>query len=240
MKKKVYLLAILAALTLVPTAYALSETFLDNFDDGNANGWWLGYSTANPSIYGNWWVEDGVLRQQKPGDGYTALVENIELTDQTVETDLKLDGFGCYGGIVLWFQDIYHRVNIRVYPATNRVYVGEIGDGVSASQYYITDLSTSTWYKLRAEVDSTSGNLDVYLDDNYLFTYTLTTPNRIGQTGVFNGNSSEGASFDNFSITGEGVLTDKRQCDNEGWQLFASPTFKNQGGCISYIRTKSK
>jgi hypothetical protein len=39
----------------------------------------------------------------------------------------------------------------------------------------------------------------VYVDDNLLFSHTLTIPNRIGQTGLINGNV--GGTFDNFKLT---------------------------------------
>lgn len=47
-------------------------------------------------------------------------------------------------------------------------------------------------------MDSLSGELAVYIDNNYLFTYNAITPYHTGQSGVFSGNA--GAYFDNFLI----------------------------------------
>jgi hypothetical protein len=37
-----------------------------------------------------------------------------------------------------------------------------------------------------------------------------------------------------------GPPTNKDQCKNGGWQSFTTPTFKNQGDCVSYVATNGK
>ena len=89
----------------------------------------------------------------------------------------------------------------RVYPATGGIWVHEEINRVITSTYYPTDQrpSTYTWYNLSVDVSGESGEVDVFLDGIYIFSHTFSTPNRTGHTGVYNGNSSEGAYFDNFS-----------------------------------------
>ena len=240
MMRKIFLITLAVVVIIIVTVSpAYAGTFFDDFNDGNADGWWLGYSLARPSVYGNWRVENGELVQNQAGDGFIALVENYQISDQTVETDLKLNGPAGYGGIMLWFQDDDNWVNIRVYPAVKRVYVGEYIDRVPTYVYYSTELRNNTWHKLKVEANSSNGNIQVYIDDVYLLTYIATTPNRIGQTGVFNGNSggSSGGKFDNFSIIADSILTDKDQCKGDGWKMFSNPTFKSQGECVSYLES---
>ena len=69
---------------------------------------------------------------------------------------------------------------------------------------------------------------------------------RIVKTAIFRtgGAASATAGFgylvDNFSTLSGPVLvgppTNKDQCKKDGWKTFNSPTFTNQGQCVSYVQ----
>ncbi len=48
----VLMLALAASILFLSNAQA--AMLIDDFNDGNADGWWFGPSHANPSNYGNW------------------------------------------------------------------------------------------------------------------------------------------------------------------------------------------
>lgn len=221
---------------VVAPAYA--GTFSDNFDDGNANGWWLGYSLANPTNNGNWRVENGELVQDTGYDGVIALIENQQFSDQIIETNVKLNGPSGGGGLIFWSQDNNNWTHAIVYPAGGFIEVHEHINGVTYGVHFpYPSLANDTWYDLKVDADSTSGDIKVYLDGNYLLTYTATAPIRTGQSGVLNGNA--GGYFDNFTITSDSIvdpLTDKKQCKNNGWKTFINPSFQNQGACVNYLK----
>jgi hypothetical protein len=229
-KSAILILTITLTFVLISSVQALAYTFFDEFNGGDADGWFLGYSLHTPWIEGNWRVEDGMLVQDQAGDGFFALVENLELSDQIVEVDVKFNGPAGYGGIMIWFQDDGNFVTIRLYPPVHRIFIGKSIDGTFTYDYYTVEANENTWYTLKVDADATSGDLIVYLDDAYLFTHNVTTPNRTGQTGVFDGNS--GGYFDNFIIN---PLSDKAQCKDGGWRIFYNPIFNNQGDCMRYL-----
>ncbi len=139
-----------------------------------------------------------MLVQDKQGDGFIGLLDNFYMSDQVVETRLKFNGPAGYGGIIFWLQNYQNSVNINVYPGSGGIWGSEIINGVGYATFYPYDINynDNLWYTLKVEADSISGNILVYVNDVYLFTYTATTPNRTGQTGLINGNS--GGYFDNF------------------------------------------
>jgi hypothetical protein len=221
-------------LTATP-AYA--GTFSDNFDDGNADGWWLGYSIGQPTLYGNWRVENGELAQDTGLDGVIALVENYQFTNQTVKTDLKLNGPSGGGGITLWFQNNNTLAYVGLSNETLTVAEVENGTWHSTPYFYPFSINENRWVNLKVEVDSSNGEIDVYIDNEYVLTHQLTTSHRMGQTGVIHGNA--GGYFDNFMITSNSILDPlggKDQCKNGGWSLFQYPTFRNQGACVNYLK----
>ena len=89
MKKTLLVPTGLFLLFLFFSTPALAATFFDDFNDGNTNGWWFGPSLKEPLVFGNWHVEDGVLLQDVGGDGFNSLIENLYLSNQTVETRLN-------------------------------------------------------------------------------------------------------------------------------------------------------
>ncbi len=233
----VIVLTVLFGFSVTPT-YAGS--FSDNFNDGNANGWWLGYSLANPANNGNWRVENGELVQDTGFDGVIALLENQQFSDQITTADVKLNDPSGGGGLVFWFQDNNNWTHAIAYPAGGFIELHEHINGVTYGVHYAyPSLVNNTWYNLKVDANSTNGDIKVYLDNNYLFTYTATASIRTGQTGVINGNA--GGYFDNFAITSNSIvdpLVNKAQCKNGGWKVYTNPTFKNQGACVSYLESK--
>ena len=233
--KIIYIIIAIILLLGITTSPVNAATFSDNFDDGNADGWWLGYSLSFPSHNGNWRVENGELVQDTGYDGVIALVENQQFSDQTIETQLKVNGPSGGDGVLMWYKDDNNLVFVGV--SGGAVGVSENNEGVwTGYSYDLTSFTFDTWYNLKVVVDSVNGNLDVYLDNSYLFTYPVSTLNRFGQSGVMNGNA--GGYFDNFSITTPPTiepLSDKDQCKNDGWIIFNNPLFKNQGDCVSFL-----
>lgn len=98
-KTRIYITTLLLILTIFVSPVQ-AATLIDDFNDGNADGWWFGPSHANPNVYGNWRVENGVLVQDVGGDGMIALLENYYISDQTTETQIKYNDPAGYGGVV--------------------------------------------------------------------------------------------------------------------------------------------
>ena len=105
------------------------------------------------------------------------------------------------------------------------------GDGIP--QYKNTLYSTFT----SDDASTNTGFVYDVVNDNYMLTYSATTQNRNGYTGVLTGNS--GGYFDNFYISSDLILSNKEQCKEEGWRIFINPTFNNQGECVSYLEQNS-
>lgn len=234
--KSIFLVLVFLLLFSLSTTASFAGTFSDNFDDGNADGWWLGYSIGQPSLYGNWRVENGTLAQDSGLDGVVALVNDLQITDQTVETDLKLNGPSGGGGVTFWFQN--NNTLALVALSNGTLTVGEVEEGTwhSTGYSYPFSVNDNKWVNLKVDANSSTGELNVYVDNVYVLTHFLTTTHRTGQTGVFHGNA--GGYFDNFSITSSSItdpLTNKDQCKKDGWKTFSNPAFKNQGACVSYV-----
>jgi hypothetical protein len=205
MMRKLLLTVAVVCLVLSPWAFAkpTAEVFFDNFDDGDTDGWWLGFNHLDPIIQeGNWRIEDGALVQDALPDHYIALVENLSLSDQTIETQVRLQSPRGYGGITVWYEDADNWIEVFLYPNENTIWVLENIDGAGTSgglsRYRYTS-SEYTWYNMRVDADSTNGELALYVNDTYLFTHSTITPYRTGLSGVCCGNG--GAYFDNFTLT---------------------------------------
>ncbi len=220
---------------------ASASVFSDDFNDGLTDGWWLGYSQHTPWVDGDWRIEDiglphnGVLTQDNGGDHFIALAEGIPNSSHTVETDIRFNQVAGYGGITVWYENDDHWVNVLIYPAGGRILVLEDGDTVDGTIYSYSS-SNDLWYNLKVVVDSITGELDIYVDDVYVLTHTVTTTHRSGLSGVNSGNS--GASFDNFQISWDDLVgppTTQDQCKKSGWKTFNNPAFKNQGQCIQFL-----
>jgi hypothetical protein len=189
-------LALLLVLLASP-AFAGPITFSDSFSDSNAAGWI--FPSYPSQVPGSWSVEGGTLVQHSAGDWYRALVDNLLISDQVAEVRVSSGG---YGGIVLWSQNAGTFLSVVVYPAWSGMAVYEVFDGVSSLRDYGPRTNAGSWYDLRVEASSSTGQLAVYLDNTYAFTYTASTPYRTGSSGLFTGNAV--THFDDFSLTGDG------------------------------------
>jgi len=211
MKKIFMLLGIMLFVGLANHCEA--STFFDDFNDGNADGWSAHSPYPGRSDFGNWRVEDGIVKQDNGGD------------------------HNGYAGITVWYQDDKNWVDV-FYPYGIGFRVMEVIDGNFYYGDYPTIFSERKWQDLKIDANSITGELAIYLDDEYIATHTVVTPNRTGLSGISSGNA--GGSFDDFSLTSKPILvgppTKLNQCAKKGWKTFNNPSFKNQGACVSYVQ----
>ena len=190
--KKIQILACAFLLIFIGMANANEETFFDDFNDGDTEGWWLSSS-------GNWSIENGSLRQDNQGnneDWVKGLVENLEISNQIIETKVNTQG---YGGVVFWYQDDVNYFSVIIYPLRRGLNINEGKEEGGVSLRYNFPTTHDTWYTLRVNVNSVTGLIDIYIDGSYIFTYKATTMICTGKSGVVSGNG--GAYFDDFKIT---------------------------------------
>jgi len=189
------------AVTDTGQVFKTSTSFSDNFDDGNTDGWnFVTRDLRFPDKTGNWRVQDGTLVQDDGGDWRQALVNSSNFSNQTIETRQYIFSNGGYSGLTFWYQDLNNFVAVLVYPAYAGIWVYEIIDNVVIETKY-NYMSAWTLHKFRVGANSTTGELAVYVDDNYLFTHKTQTSIKTGLSGLFNGN--EGGYFDNFLVTSD-------------------------------------
>lgn len=97
-----------------------------------------------------------------------------------------------------------------------------------------TGTSWEDYYRYDTESNPTLANNSRTVD-SLLF--------RAGGTQV-SGNLGNGYLFDNVSLLSGPVPvtgpTNKDQCKKDGWKTFSSPTFKNQGDCVSFVATNGR
>lgn len=230
----IYLVVVLVLFLGLTATSAYASTFSDDFNDGNTNGWDLS-QTVNPSLnVGNWRVIDGKLVQDTGYDGVLALLPN-QYSDQTNETLLKVYGPSGTTGFVIWYKDKTNFVSIIL--SNGAIGVGEVYNNVGSNYSFPVafNINDDRWANLKVEANSLSGEIKVYFDGIYLFTYNATTPNRVGQSGFGQGNA--GGAHDYISIITPNPTTNKETCKNGGWKTFNAPTFKNQGDCVSYVQS---
>lgn len=172
----------------------------DDFNDGNADGWWL--SAPNYPYYGpgNWRVENQMLTQDLGGDQYKAIYNGSPIGSQSIETRLALNGPSGYGGITLWYQDVNNWIDVEVYPAVNFVKVIEVVGGTlyEFRHPYVYNDPAGIWYNLQVAANSQNGEIGVFLDNAYLFTYNPMTTIYSGLSGLNSGNA--GGFFDDFIV----------------------------------------
>jgi hypothetical protein len=92
-------------------------------------------------------------------------------------------------------------VQVILYPDAGAVWIHEKIDGVMPQNGFVFPYTSVkyTWYELRVEADSVGGTLHVYVNGDYLFTYSVTTTHRRGLSGLLSGNS--GGTFDDVRLT---------------------------------------
>lgn len=184
-------------LVLVFSVSANALPFSDNFDDGNADGWSL-------SDRGQWSLVDGSLFQNSGGDHVIGLVDNFLLSDQIIETDVKIPiHTGGYGGIVLWYQDELNYVEIATYPYAGGIYILEGYNGDVIQSRHPPQTHTGGYHRLSLDANAQTGMIGISWDGIFLFDYSVSTSNRTGLSGVISGN--QGAYFDNFLMSSSDV-----------------------------------
>jgi hypothetical protein len=187
------LLTLVLGLLLGVVGTAQAFVFFDNFSDGNANGWEL--LPGARGLPAEWSVQDGTLTQTGTDDYIMALVTSPALASQTVEVQVSTLG---YAGVVLWQQDSTNFVSVNINPASTGVYIVEYFDGQGNEVRYDFHTGYLTEYDLRVNADSGTGQVAIYLNDAYLFTYAAHTSHRTGLSGVFAGNQV--GYFDDFLL----------------------------------------
>jgi hypothetical protein len=184
--------------------YPPVATFFDDFNDGDMDGW-LSSAACSGCTEGNYRVEDGHLIQDLGGDGYMLLVNNLELSSHYAEVESYIHDNGV-GGITVWRKNADNWVYI-MYPYSIGFAVVEkwcetptcgVQENVTHT-FYSFDHTARAWKTLSVDANSHTGELSVYLEDEYAFIHTV-EPNlsRSGYSGV--NSSNAGASFDDFKI----------------------------------------
>jgi hypothetical protein len=92
---------------------------LDNFNDGNADGW---LSCSGYYGLGNWRIENGTLVEDLNGDHFKFLVENLQVSSQSIETQLYVRDYGAYGGVTIWYQNYDNWVDVLIYPYSQSIW----------------------------------------------------------------------------------------------------------------------
>lgn len=89
MKKKIILLVtiFLLAILFTPFAHAQVASYFDDFNDLTTYDW-TPVAPRTGAGTGNWWIDEGKLHQYLHGDHYKIVIDNLSLSDQTVETQL--------------------------------------------------------------------------------------------------------------------------------------------------------
>lgn len=198
----VIVLAIIFGLTV--TTYA--DTFFDDFNDGNADGWVFPYNSRQTQFLGGLWsVENETLVQHTNTDGNAGLGNNLFISDQVIEAQVWTTRG--YADVVLWYQQVDNDWANYVSVSHNYqtgMWVSELIDGQAyVYPYGGPQIGSDTYYVLRVDADSTNGELTVYLDGVFLFTYSASTKYRTGLSGVYSGN--EHGYFDNFTLTSNDI-----------------------------------
>ena len=203
MKRLIVGLAAVMVLNWALVEAKAGTIFFDDFDDGNADGWVFPVNSGMSQGPGQWSVENGALAQEYFGDNNVGLVDDLILSDQVIEAQVRTTRG--YAGFAFWYQQVDDTLANYVAMSnwsTGNARVVEFTDGQAAVYYYPAPRFDDTdwrFYDWKVEADSATGAMTVYLDDTYVFTHTVTTPYRTGLSGVYSGN--EHGYFDDFRLT---------------------------------------
>ena len=179
-------------------AYALA----DDFDKLRLNKWEPAGALNNPSAATNWHIDNGTLLQDAPIDGAVLYVKNREFSDLVTSFDIRQIWQSAGMGFVFWYQDRFNMSSVGAVPGLQLVVIGQVYNGVDTPTYYydITNMHDGgDWYNVKAEIDSITGVVKVYISGELVVTHTMTTPLRSGKFALETGNA--GGWFDNFRLT---------------------------------------
>ena len=219
---------------MILAPFAKAGTISDNFNDGNTDGWLS--ARSGQGELGNWRISNGVLVEDSGHDHQKFLLNGYPAANQSIETKILFHNDG-YAGITVWYQDDNNWIDVYIYPG-HFLRVLESVDGVIQSTIYPDSSDKMTWYTMRVDANSLTGELAIFLDGTHLQTHIVTTTHRVGLSGLNSGNA--GGSFDDFQITSNELSpTNKDQCKNDGWKTFSNPSFKNQGDCVSFLTVEA-
>lgn len=179
----------------VPDSVVIQEDF-----NGEFNNEWVSVYGHLAYGFGNWRIENNMLREDSGGNARIFVLDNYVAEDQTVEADIIVRPISGGAGITVWYDTDTDWVSVNLTPrGLTPISVTERVGGYVTGLSYDYPVSLSTWYNLKLITDSSTGEIEIYLDDEYLFTYQSTAVIRSGRTGFKTGNA--GGDFDNFRLT---------------------------------------
>lgn len=206
MKKTIIAVAIMGIFAIIGLAQsANAATVFDDFNDGNADGWISAPPYEGAPSSGNYRVVDGKVTQDEGGDNFNFLLDNYIVSDQSVEARMLNNDMG-YVGFTIWHKDNDNWVYVE-YPPYGYFYVIEKWSGVSQVYTFYEYPMERKWRTFKINANSTTGELGLYLDGEYILTHTVkANSSRTGLSGFTSGNA--GGWFDDFRLTFPGPDTD--------------------------------
>ena len=128
--RKLLIIILVFSISLYFTKFATSQTnsFCDNFNDGNYNGWTI--------LSGQWEITDGNNDEgaiKSTGGGENRIRANVSLGYGIYEYDLKMDWGGIDdGNIFIQYKDENNYLEIALHcPGDTRDYIAQIYNGKS-------------------------------------------------------------------------------------------------------------
>jgi len=181
--------------TVTATFTGTLQSFSDDFNDGNDNGW--------TRKSGTWAVEGGEYSGTGASISAPAFsVINTETQDMTIDVDAKDLGTGTYQNFYIVFA--YDEANRKAYWAGARVggnmwSIEEIDIDTGAWSYLASTpetINTNTWYSLKVIVSGDTVTL--YADGSEKVSYTFPGGMPVGKVGL--GGHNNHVHFDDFSV----------------------------------------
>jgi hypothetical protein len=165
-------------------------SFSDNFNDGDTVGWSF--------TEGTWAVEDGALVNLglSLSDYQYAIVDNLSTSSQTIEVTLNVGH--SLGDVCFWRADNANQVCVQISYYHQRLIVAEVHDTIPLEYDYGGIWAQDTWYRLRVDADSTTGDVRIWVNNVYLFTYSVQSPHRSGMVALYSG--AGGTRWDDFRV----------------------------------------
>ncbi len=178
-----------------------ADVFVDDFNDGDDNGWIAVTADAPGSSVGDWRVEDNMIKEYSSEGDYKFLRNDLNVGSQMIESKVFSNPIAGWGGVTIWYEDANNWVDVFMYPGygDNSLWVIEFIGGISQTYKYPLTSDVSTWYLLKVNANDLTGKLKIYLDNEYILTHAAVTTHRLGRSGFTTGNN--GANFDDFSVS---------------------------------------